>query len=117
MITQCIALDLDGTLAWYDGWQGHDHIGRPFSDTVEFVKSLHEAGHEMWIFTAREEDSHDHIWGWLREHGMKEYITGITNVKLPRFTLFLDDRGMNYSGKYPHIDIINEFKQWWKINA
>jgi hypothetical protein len=48
---------------------------------------------------------------------MKEYITGITNVKLGRFSLILDDRALNHAGKYPHIDIINEFKPWWKTNA
>ena len=48
-----IGVDLDGTLAYYDGWKGEDHIGEPIPRVVEFVKKLIKEGNEVRIFTAR----------------------------------------------------------------
>ena len=33
-----IAVDLDGTLAYYDVWRGEEHIGSPISDMFFRVK-------------------------------------------------------------------------------
>jgi hypothetical protein len=46
-------VDLDGTLAEYDGWQGATHIGRPIPKMVERVKRWLAAGEQVKIFTAR----------------------------------------------------------------
>lgn len=48
-----IAVDLDGTLAHYDGWQGADHIGAPIPAMVERVKRWLAEGRDVRIFTAR----------------------------------------------------------------
>ena len=48
-----IGIDLDGTLAHYDDWQGIDQIGPPIHKTVEFVKDLLAKGWEVRIMTAR----------------------------------------------------------------
>ncbi len=48
-----IGVDLDCTLAVYDGWQGPYHIGAPISIMVERVKAWLAAGREVRIFTAR----------------------------------------------------------------
>lgn len=48
-----IGVDLDGTLAQYDGWKGIEHIGEPIPAMVERVKLLLEAGETVKIFTAR----------------------------------------------------------------
>lgn len=48
-----IGVDLDGTLAEYDGWHGPEHIGKPISRMVERVKGWLAAGQEVRIFTAR----------------------------------------------------------------
>ena len=52
-----IGVDLDGTLAQYDGWKGAEHIGEPIPLMVQRVKDWLGAGHEVRIFTARV--SHD----------------------------------------------------------
>ena len=57
MSTGWIGVDLDGTLAQYDGWKGTEHIGEPIPLMVQRVKDWLEAGHEVRIFTARV--SHD----------------------------------------------------------
>jgi hypothetical protein len=48
-----IAVDLDGTLAEYDGWHGPDHIGKPIPRMVARVKQWLAEGKDVRIFTAR----------------------------------------------------------------
>lgn len=48
-----IGVDLDGTLARYDGWQGVEHIGEPVPAMLARVKEWLAAGDEVRIVTAR----------------------------------------------------------------
>lgn len=48
-----IGVDLDGTLAVFDGWKGIHHIGEPIAPMVERVKAWIAAGEDVRIFTAR----------------------------------------------------------------
>lgn len=62
-----IGVDLDGTLAHYDGWKGEDHIGEPIPLMIDRVKAWLDAGHDVRIFTARVADSE------TAEHYIKEW--------------------------------------------
>jgi hypothetical protein len=48
-----VGVDLDGTLAKYDGWKGPQHIGEPIMPMVEKIKQLLTTGVTVKIFTAR----------------------------------------------------------------
>jgi hypothetical protein len=48
-----IAVDLDGTLAEYQGWQGPTHIGPPVPAMRDRVRRWLEEGLDVRIFTAR----------------------------------------------------------------
>ena len=48
-----IAVDLDGTLAEYNGWVNETHIGEPIELMVRRVIEWMEDGREVRIFTAR----------------------------------------------------------------
>lgn len=48
-----IGVDLDGTLAKYDKWNGIEHIGEPVPLMVNRVKAWLEDGKDVRIFTAR----------------------------------------------------------------
>jgi hypothetical protein len=48
-----IAVDLDGTLARYDGWISAEHIGEPIPLMVTRVKEWLANGETVTIFTAR----------------------------------------------------------------
>lgn len=48
-----IGVDLDGTLAEYDGWKGPTHIGDPVPMMVERVQQWLARGIEVRVFTAR----------------------------------------------------------------
>ena len=51
-----IGVDLDGTLAHYDGWKGKHHIGEPIPAMVKRVRAWLDQGREVRIFTARAHD-------------------------------------------------------------
>lgn len=48
-----IGVDLDGTLAHYEGWVNECHIGTPIPIMVDRVKTWLAEGREVKIFTAR----------------------------------------------------------------
>lgn len=48
-----VGVDLDGTLAHYDGWRGPDHIGDPVPVMLERVLWWLAEGRDVRIFTAR----------------------------------------------------------------
>ena len=58
-------VDLDGTLAHYEGWKGAQHVGEPITAMVERVKQWLAEGRRVKIFTARV--SHDGSPRRLRE--------------------------------------------------
>lgn len=57
MKNEWIGVDLDGTLAVYEGWQGPAHIGEPVQKMIDRVKRWLAEGREVRVFTARV--SHD----------------------------------------------------------
>lgn len=48
-----IGVDLDGTLAQYDGWRGENHIGEPVPLMAWRVRNWLADGRVVKIFTAR----------------------------------------------------------------
>lgn len=56
-----IGVDLDGTLAVYDGWQGPTHIGEPVPSMVERVKRWKQDGVDVRIMTARVSDPDEDV--------------------------------------------------------
>lgn len=97
-----IAVDLDGTLAHYDGWKGAGHIGAPIPAMMERVKGWLGEGKDVRIFTAR--ISHDGtlsrrldalhaeaaIENWCHEH--LGVMLPITNIKDYGMVELWDDR-------------------------
>ena len=81
-----IGVDLDGTLAFYDGWKGPEHIGEPISLMVGRVKDWIAAGHEIRIFTARV--SHDGTDARIAEaiaatHAIADWCITHIGIELP----------------------------------
>lgn len=89
-----IGIDLDGTLAHYNGWQGVEHIGAPIPAMLERVKEWLAAGTEVRIFTARIgfPDAAEPIWLWLETQGLPRLT--ITNVKDSNMIELWDDRAV-----------------------
>lgn len=94
-----IGVDLDGTLARYEGWRGIAHVGEPVPAMLARVKEWVDNGQEVKIFTARvcvpEPDRSDvvgHIHSWLVRHGLPPLA--VTNVKDFGMIELWDDRAI-----------------------
>jgi hypothetical protein len=100
--TGWIGVDLDGTLAKYDGWRGVYHVGEPVPLMLHRVKVWRAEGRDVRIFTARiwtdgtqERDSEARkarlvIEVWLQKH-LGEVLP-ITNAKDFEMAELWDDR-------------------------
>lgn len=92
-----IGVDLDGTIAHYDGWKGVEHIGKPIPKMVERVKQWLKDGISVKIFTARVCHDPDgeilrHIEAWCQEH--LGQILPVTNQKDFAMVELWDDRAI-----------------------
>lgn len=92
-----VAVDLDGTLAYYDRWRGIEHVGEPIPAMLRRVKKWLDNGYTVKIFTARvcvgEPELGEviaHIHAWCRRHGLPELP--VTNVKDFGMVEHWDDR-------------------------
>lgn len=89
-----VGVDLDGTLAHYDGWKGPDHIGAPVPAMLDRVRGWLANGQEVRVFTARASDPAQvpHVRAWLDALGLPE--VAVTNVKDFRMVELWDDRAV-----------------------
>jgi hypothetical protein len=97
-----IALDVDGTLAFYNGWKGLDHFGDPIPGAVEFTKQLAKY-YDIVIFTCRcTPDLHrlsanlleNKVKAWLDEHGFV-YHHIYSSPGKPYADVYIDDRAVS----------------------
>lgn len=106
-----IAIDFDGVLNTYTGWNGKYDLYEPRKGADEFLKQLSEK-FEVIIFTTREVNS---VSRWLDEYDLGDYVTEITNFK-PRAVMYIDDRGINFDGDYDKIlNLVDNFKTHWEL--
>lgn len=94
MAKKCYAVDLDGTLAKYDGWDGFRTIGDPIPMMMTRVKKWLSQGITVIIFTARASNPKfiPPVEKWLESNGLPKLK--ITNKKTPNMTRFYDDRAV-----------------------
>lgn len=94
-----IGVDLDGTLAHYDGWKGIEHIGAPIQPMLARVKTWLAEDKTVKIFTARvacaepdRSEAVSHIHDWLAKQGLP--ALDVTNVKDFGMVELWDDRAV-----------------------
>jgi hypothetical protein len=96
-----IGVDLDGTLAVYDGWKGLYHIGAPVPAMVHRIRKWLHEGWEVRIFTARVTPAHGADIA-LFEHHLTQWLIlaadlpplAVTNVKDFEMVELWDDRAV-----------------------
>lgn len=115
-----IGVDLDGTLAHFDGkWRGPAHIGEPIEPMVKLVKRWLAHGITAKIFTARVyagnserrqievAQRREAIENWCRKHlGQALEVTNIKDDKM--FRLF-DDRAVQVRANTG--EIVGDFEE------
>ena len=100
-----LAVDFDGTICSYDGWQGEAVCGQPYEKTKEFLEKLSRK-FRVTIFSARASTpgGKQAIWDWVEEHEFKDYISDVTNEKRYSFVAFVDDRAVPVAnGQYDSV--------------
>lgn len=113
-----VGIDLDGTLAYYDGWKGIDHIGDPIPVMRQYVLDLKDAGVEVRIFTARVDNGQEaieHIEQWCLKH--LGQILPVTNKKDMSMVFCVDDRAVSVEANTGYFFVIppslNTIKNHW----
>lgn len=90
-----IGVDLDGTLAHYDGWKGDKVFGKPIQIMVDLVRDIIEGGiYDVKIMTARANDGPEvisAIQDWLEKEAdlPRLEVTATKDFKMVRL---YDDR-------------------------
>lgn len=91
-----IGVDLDGTLAHYDGWVSTKHIGKPIKKMVSRVKRWLKEGKNVRIFTARVHDGKASTVKVIEEWCKEQFgvVLPVTNVKDFQMIELWDDRAV-----------------------
>ena len=100
-----IAVDLDGTLAFYHGWNGINDIGEPIQSCIDLLKALKNDGWRIVINTCRlnglrsdtnYELGYKSLVNWLTKHDVPydKIATQLDGKILAN--VYLDDRGINW---------------------
>ena len=111
MFRERVCIDLDGTLAQYDGWHGdHSEIGPPIVGALEATRRLAEQ-YELVVLTAREDTAP--VEEWLRKHDFPPMR--VTNVK-PGAKWYIDDRAVEFNGSWAQTmaELRSGYPVWWE---
>ena len=102
--SKTVAVDLDGTLAEYDGWKGEDHFGSVRPGAVEAMQRLKSQGHKIIIFTTRGDKAK--VAAWLEKNDIPyDHIN--ENPNQPKSSsgkviadVYVDDRAVDARGDW-----------------
>lgn len=116
-----LAIDFDGVVNSYtSGWQGATLIpDLPTTGAIDFLRAAAKRFNVV-IFSSR--SAHDGgiaaMKGWLNYHGLPwewidDYLTFPTDK--PPAHVSIDDRAIQFSGRWPSLDEIDSFQPWYRI--
>ncbi|HYG15444.1 MAG TPA: hypothetical protein VEC12_06785 [Bacteroidia bacterium] len=122
-----IAIDFDGVIHGYSkGWHDGEIYDPPVPGAAEALKKLKEQGHYIYIFSTRTNkifrkptDGKDEKY---QEKQIKEWMARydipydkIWTFGKPMADLFIDDRAINFSGKWSEtMEAVENFIPWLK---
>jgi len=103
-----IGVDLDGTLAEYDGWKGHDQIGDPIPRMLRRVRAWVLSGYNVRILTTRGRDYKHRkpVERWLARHGLRGLK--VTTSKDHHMIALFDDRAVSVKPNTGEVYTLNE---------
>jgi len=115
-----LCLDFDGTIHSYEsGWQGADVIlDKPVAGSFQFIHEVLNA-FDVHVFSARSGRSGgiEAMKAWFLKHGWEADASGepaeITfPTHKPPAQISLDDRAITFTGTWPSIQVLQEFRPW-----
>jgi hypothetical protein len=104
-----IAVDLDGTLAAYDGWKGEDHFGDVRPGAREALQRFKEKGYLVIIYTCR--GNKKLVRAWLEKNNVPfDHINenphqppGVSKNKMSA-DVYIDDKAINANHRWSTIE-------------
>lgn len=113
-----ICLDFDGVIHSYSsGWKGIDQIpDPPVPDAFQFISDLLDAGYTVAIYSSRSQfiEGIAAMSKWFRTWGFQHLgQLQFPSHKPPAF-LTIDDRAIQFSGIFPPVSTLADFKPWNK---
>jgi hypothetical protein len=104
-----VALDFDGVLHSYSGWNGELPTGDPIEGALSACQELAKR-FNLIVFTTRKPEL---VEEWLAKHGF-DMFSGITNSK-PEWLVLVDDRCIRFNGTWTGlVERIDHFNPYWK---
>ncbi len=110
-----LAVDFDGVLAEYDGWQGRNVLGQPRRDVVNALRALAAEGWKIVVHTTRHPaDIVEHLQAFSIPFDEINRNPAYANTgSKPAATVYWDDRALRYSGDAAQdLDLIRSFRTW-----
>ena len=112
-----LVLDFDGVLHSYvSGWQGAGVANDdPVPGAIEFCQKAIER-FTIWIVSSRcgQEGGVKAIMDWLAKWHFPMGMYVSDNGSKPAAFLTLDDRAITFDGHWPDVDLMLQFKPWYK---
>lgn len=93
------AVDFDGVIHTYFGWDGNPPTGRPIDGVVAGLQRLKDAGFSLVCFTARDAPF---VQQWLDRHALGHYFSEVTNTKPKEAIVLFDDRAVRVPANVPY---------------
>lgn len=92
-----LAIDLDDTIHDTQNVLPGYKMGQPTTGAVDAIKKLHDDGHTIVIFTARNVQDprvYRAVKDWLGYFKIPHHA--ITNIKRPEYDLMIDDKALKF---------------------
>ncbi|HEX9985131.1 MAG TPA: hypothetical protein VGF69_17870 [Thermoanaerobaculia bacterium] len=106
-----VCVDLNGVLDQYTGWKDPRHWDPPREGAAAFLQALNDRGYGVVIHTTRYRDDAE---SWLRQHGLLELVTEVTDRKLAAH-VFVDDRAVCFRGDFARtLEEVDGFRAHWE---
>src|SRR5690606_37793899 len=110
IMKKTVCIDLNGVLDQYTGWKGEGHMDPPRPGAERFLAELVEDYRVVILPTQPAE----RVWEWLREYGLDQYGSDVTNRKPPA-VVYVDDRAVTFRGNFEEtLREIRRFRPHWK---
>ena len=113
-----VCIDLDGTIAHYEEWQGEDFFGEPVEGVQSALGQLRKEGWTVIIYTTR--GNQTLIEGYLEKNSIPfDYINHNPDQPAnaaegkPYADVYVDDRGVQFNGNWSAtLNAVRHFAPW-----